>query len=169
MGRKIGIGLLVAGLGMVAFDAFRREGGRAQAAEDSPALSPSLSDELEEYNVREAKQEADGFCRAMTTRCLHKFRIYVHSSSWGGWPERTLGYTTVVRGRDTGVADPSDHCVLHVNRTTVQMPGVIAHELCHCQYDWSVIDDVGFVASVGVEEKARRESMAKRCEKELTQ
>lgn len=74
-------------------------------------------------------------------------------------PRKTAAHTTQAYGGG---------CMLHFTEKSIQDWKVVAHEVCHCTFDYEFMTPLGWHWSVSDKEQKRRERSARMCAQRLT-
>lgn len=87
----------------------------------------------------------------------------------------TLAYVTRavlwregLRPEDHEIKLPREWCVMRFTPWSVKLDNTLAHEACHCAFDFDVINDYGYKPGMPLGEKALREHRAEVCADWLT-
>lgn len=119
-----------------------------------PALLLLAVQIIDPSDVRAAAKRLDAYCAIL--HCSRPISVSIHPDE----RMRGAGGTTRRLGHSSG-------CVIRLRREALYRPDWLAHEACHCAHDYDAMDMTGWIPSVPLVERTRREDEALRCAQKL--
>lgn len=120
-----------------------------------PLLLPPVLALATEKPLRVAASWTDGFCSLLD--CPRPIQLVVDRPE--NMPKGAIARAT---------RHPRGGCVLFFTPTGVATGKVVAHEVCHCTFDYAVMNEYGYEPWVEKTEQQQRERWAQECARRLT-